>query len=309
MRQVGPQLRRFVSAACCAGGLAACGGEPPAQHTPPPVREEEVVARVGEQVIDANAVRAYVAEHGVSPRDALRALEDDALLGLAARRAGWSGVSEAVAARTREQVLAQRVLLDLEREHPLEGPTEDEVAAYAEAHVAELVQEERRDCLQVLVQLPADATEAQVETGRVYAERTLARMAHDGVEAVWAVQPEEHDGLRVVSQYPPPATPSTPMPYGFREAVFALQAPGPVAAPVRTPSGWHAVAVTAIHPPITAGSTEALAIARRRMVTEARREAFEALVRAAAERFPVAVSTRNTEALLPLVGPQAGPGT
>jgi hypothetical protein len=182
------------------------------------VGDQAVVARVGEDVIRVAQVEQYVATHGVSPREALRALEDDALLLQEARRRGWQTADVSAQARAEEQLLAQRVLLDIEREHPLDGPTEAEVEAYLREHLGEIVREEQRDCVQVLVQVPPGATEEQERLAQAYVERTLERMRAEGVSAVWSSQPPEYQGLRVLSQYLPPASPSTDMPDEFRRA-------------------------------------------------------------------------------------------
>ncbi|MCB9658877.1 MAG: hypothetical protein R3B40_01505 [Polyangiales bacterium] len=297
---------------CC--GLLACA----ASCGPPPTEDRadaavlargEAVARVGDALITAQAVRSYVALHGVSPRDALRALEDDALLRQAAERAGWAGPSVVIESRTTEQLLAQRVLLDLEREHPLDAPSDEEVAEYLSAHAESIVRDETRDCLQVLVQVPPGASAQQEDEARDYAAAVLAQMAANGMTEVWSAQPPEHRGLRILSQYLPPATRATPIPGPLRELVFEHDVAGPASAPVRTEVGWHALAVTAIHPPITAGSPRALELARHALVDETRRNALASLYRRLSERFPVAVSSRHLEVLLPLMTPEEGSGS
>ena len=85
--------------------------------------------------------------------------------------------------------------------------------------------------------------------------------------------------------------------------------PARTSAPVRTEVGWHALAVTAIHPPITAGSPRALELARHALVDETRRNALASLYRRLSERFPVAVSSRHLEVLLPLMTPEEGSGS
>lgn len=287
-----------------------CDGGAPA---PPPsaaaLDEQVVVARVGEQVIGVDDVRRYVSAHGVTPREALRALEDQALLVAEARRQGWHPEDSAARQRADEQLLGQRVLLDLERDHPLDGPSQQQVEAYYAEHTGEIVRDEQRDCVQVLVEVPAGATEAQDQLARAYAEEVLTQMRAEGVNAVWSNQPPEHDGLRVLSQYLPTAAPTTDMPEEFRRLIFGLSAPGPTSEPTRTESGWHAVAVTAIHPPIPAGSPRALEVARERLVTVQRGRALNALLLRLVERYPVSVSRDAVEAVLPALGDLLGPAT
>ncbi|MBP7681307.1 MAG: peptidylprolyl isomerase [Deltaproteobacteria bacterium] len=273
------------------------------------VGDQAVVARVGEDVIRVAQVEQYVATHGVSPREALRALEDDALLLQEARRQGWQTADVGAQQRAEEQLFAQRVLLDIEREHPLDGPTEAEVDTYLREHLAEIVREEQRDCVQVLVQVPPGATEEQERLAQAYVERTLERMRAEGVSAVWSSQPPEYQGLRVLSQYLPPASPSTDMPDEFRRALFGLTAPGAAAEPVHTANGWHAVAVTDIHAPIAPDSPRAREVARERLVTVRRREAMTALIRTLSQRYPVSVEREHLEAILPALGEPSGPAT
>lgn len=305
-RCVGWSLLTLLVLGCGArgeDGASDAGGAPTSTPAHP------VVARVGDQVIDAEQVRRYVATHRVTPREALRALEDDALLLNEARRAGWRSDDPSAQARAEEQLLAQRVLLDIEHEHSADSLTADEVRAYHDEHVSEIVHEEQRECVQVLVQVPEGVSAEQDELARQYAERTLEQMRVRGVMEVWSAQPPQHHGMRVLSQYLPTATPSTEMPPAFRDGVFALSAPGPLASAVRTANGWHAVGVTAIHAPIEAGSARALDVARERLVTLRRRSALEARIRSLSERFSVSVSTPRIEAVLPSIGTSAGPAT
>jgi parvulin-like peptidyl-prolyl isomerase len=292
-----------------------CGrGDHAPTPDPQPVTEAAVgdqaaVARVGEEVIRAAQVAQYVATHGVSAREALRALEDEALLLQEARRRGWQTADISAQARAEEQLLAQRVLLDIEREHPIDGPTDAEVEAYLQEHLGEIVRDEQRDCVQVLIRVPPGATEEQERLAHAYVERTLGRMRAEGVSAVWSSQPPEYQGLRVLSQYLPPASPSTDMPDEFRRAIFGVTAPGAAAEPVHTANGWHAVAVTAIHAPIAADSARAREVARERLVTVRRREAFSALIRTLSESHPVSVEREHLEAILPALGEPSGPAT
>lgn len=267
------------------------------------------MARVGDEVIGLDDVRRYVASHGGSPRDALRALEDEALLLAEARRRGWQGAAAAARGRADEQLLAQRLLLDLEREHPLDAPSQLEVEAYYTEHAAQIVRDEQRDCIQVLIQMPEGASAQQDALARQYVEEVLLRMREDGVDEVWSSQPPDHQGLRVLSQYLPPATPTAEIPEEFGRLIFGVTAPGPVAEPLRTGHGWHAIAVTAIHPPIVADSARALEVARERLVTERRRAALDALLQRLSERNPVSVSQQSFEAVLPALGQLLGPAT
>lgn len=285
-----------------------CGaGEAPPEAPTPPPSDQVVVARVGDQIIGVEDVRRYVDSHGVSPLVALRALEDEALLLGEARRRGWEASASAAQARAEEQLLAQRVLLDIERENPFDAPSQAEVEVYYTEHASEIVRDEQRDCVQVLVEV-AEGPTRQDELARAYMDQTLLRMRTEGVNEVWSSQPLEHQGLRVLSQYLPPATPGTPMPDDFRRVIFGVTAPGP-AGPVRTPNGWHAVAVTAIHPPIVADSPRALEVARERLVAVRRREALDALLQRLTQRFPIEVSRERIEAVLPALGELLGPAT
>jgi hypothetical protein len=302
-----PSLLVLLALGCDSGHEAPVPVPQPVSEAA--VGEHAVVARVGGEVIRAEDVEQYVATHAVSPREALRALEDEALLLQEARRRGWQTADVGAQARAEEQLLAQRVLLDIEREHPLDGPTDAEVEAYLQEHLGEIVRDEQRECVQVLVQVPPGASEEQERLAQAYVERTLERMRAEGVSAVWSSQPPEHQGLRVLSQYLPTATPTTEMPQEFRRALFGLTAPGAAAEPVHTANGWHAVAVTDIHPPIAADSPQARQLARERLVTVRRREAFTALIRSLSERHRVSVEREHLEAILPALGELSGPAT
>jgi parvulin-like peptidyl-prolyl isomerase len=303
-----PSLLVLLALGCGSGHEAPVPVPQPVSEAA--VGDHAVVARVGEEVIRAAQVEQYVATHGVSPREALRALEDEALLLQEARRRGWQTADVGAQARAEEQLLAQRVLLDIEREHPLDGPTDAEVEAYLQEHLGEIVRDEQRDCVQVLVQVPPGATEEQERLAQAYVERTLERMRAEGVSAVWSSQPPEYQGLRVLSQYLPPASPSTDMPHEFRRALFGVTAPGAAAEPVHTANGWHAVAVTDIHAAHRRRfAAERVKVARERLVTVRRREAFTALIRSLSERHPVSVEREHLEAILPALGEPSGPAT
>jgi hypothetical protein len=282
------------------------GQVPPAS---PADGAQAVVARVGDRVIGLADVQRYMATHRMGPRDALRALESEALLAQEAVRRGWQAAGGQTAELAEERLLAQRVLLDIERAHPTDGPSEAEVDAYLAEHLAEIVREEQRDCVQVMVEVPAGATDEQHQLAQTYVESTLERMRREGVESVWSSQPPEHEGLRVQSQYLPPATASTEMPDEFRRAIFGVSTPGAAAEAVRTPTGWHAVGVTQIHAPIAADSAEAREVARERLVTARRRDALGALLQTLSQRYPISVERAQVEVILPLLGGSSGSGT
>ena len=73
--------------------------------------------------------------------------------------------------------------------------------------------------------------------------------------------------------------------------------------------GYNVTAVYGAHAPIAADSARAREVARERLVTVRRREAFSALIRTLSESHPVSVEREHLEAILPALGEPSGPAT
>ena len=262
-----------LAGAGCSGG----GASEPAEAS------GQIVATVNGEAIHARDVLRYARTHGVGARAALRALEDDLLLRAAARDAGWLEIAETddEAERTQERLLAQRLLLDIEeriRPGGPEGPTDQEVRAYLEEHASEIVREETRTSVNIVVQLPPVANADVVERAAVYAETQRARAMAGDFDEVAAGQPNEYEGLRISVRQLPNATPASHVPPGFREAIFGLDAPGVAREVVRSPNAFHVIYLRSIAPAIEPESDAARIAARDALILERRSSAVVALL-------------------------------
>lgn len=202
-----------------------------------------VVAKVGGRAIGAADVRERMKLDGVSARAALDALIDEELLIEEAQRAGLSEDPEAM--RSVDRMMVRALLRDLERENMPEGVSRQQVRADFERNREQFQVLERRGSWHVLVR--ADTVQARELAAAILAE---ARQADDPKEVFerYAAGAADALDLPVVVEELPPITIKAEIEKPYKDALFAVKAPGPVKDPVRTSYGWHAIVVTEIEP-------------------------------------------------------------
>jgi len=119
-------VTRAAHAAIVAAVAVTIGCDPRPQPDVAPRLGGGVIAIVDSTPIRTSEVVAYAREHGVSPREALTAVENDVLVARSAERSGIR-IDDAV---LRKRILSQLVLQRVERENGPETVTESQVDSY-----------------------------------------------------------------------------------------------------------------------------------------------------------------------------------
>lgn len=224
---------------------AGCDGSPstPAADDAQVPEGTNVVATVGVEAIGAAAVRERMRLDGVGAEEALQALIEEELLWQGARRRNLDRDPEAE--RAVDRMLVRALLHDLEEENDPEDVPADEVRRDFEDNREAYQVLERRDSKHVLVK--EDSDEARAVIARVLEE---AKNAEDPDAVFERYRDPVGLGIELplVVEDLPPISRKGGIEKGYKDAIFALEAPGLVRRPVQTTYGWHAILVTEILP-------------------------------------------------------------
>lgn len=248
-----------------------------------------VVSTVDGEPITLADVTRVVRDTGLEPRAALRRLQEATLLAREAERRGYDGRP---AVRTARRKAAVQALLEreVERLAAPEDVSEEELRQALEARKDSLARPERRASQHLLAKVAKDAPEDEARAARRVAEQALRdlRDAEQGPEGWQAVLDGYRDGgSDVVVEDLPAVDRESPFAEPYLEALFDASRIGPVADPVRTEFGWHAIVVTEIHPAREA-SVEALrSELRDTLATEKRHRRLVELVSELERDLPV----------------------
>jgi len=248
----------------------------------------EVVSTVDGHAITLEEVEAAARAAEVEPAVALRRLQDEALLALAARRARGPRDDPAVTRAERQAMVQALLERTVEAEEP-EVPEDEVVAAYEASRGRFSAPETRWSAYVVAL----DAPVADMDAGRAWIAQIVEelREAPDPVNAALAVRRRSDlDALpfavevQEVAGLPRDDPRSEP---AYLQALFAMEEPGVFPEPVRTQLGWHAVILTRIEPPRTTSREEALETLRQERVAQLRHGELNELVADIARRTPV----------------------
>ena len=235
----------IVLCGCTVASLLGCDGrlsEPDAESRAGR-SEDDLVARVADHAIMAEDVRSRAEVDGVKTEEAVNVLVDEALLHEAAERGGL-GVDPGLARRA-DRMMVRALLRDLEKENtPDSVPMAEVQADFAEIE-DRLQVPERRASWHVLV--PADSAGARERAASILA---ATRRAPDPREIFERYEKPDPAGTEpaIRAEELPPIDAATGVEKPYKDALFAAKALGPLAEPVQTSYGWHAIVLTEILP-------------------------------------------------------------
>lgn len=312
-----PLPDRFALALALA--LVACGGDEPERRARAPVAEElsalagPVVATVNGTVITLGEVEDVVRRTGLSPRDALTRLEEEAVLVGAAGEPDEDARREAadVARRAAVQALIVRDI-----EERIRPDTLDAEAVRARlAHDASMfAQPERRASVHVLCRPNEGAPPEADAAAERHCRGVLAELAHapDPRAAAEAHRGTDTSGrtFQVLVEAVPAARREGELAEEYAASLFSLAAPGVAPELAHTRFGWHVVVLTEIVPPWSIPADEAERVVRRQMAAEARALALDTLGTELLGETPVAIDPVGLDLALraPLGGLSGAPG-
>jgi len=244
----------------------------------------QVVSMVDGVPITVDEVESAARRYDLSPREALGKLQDRELLAAAAARAGH-GDDPYVRRVTRQAAVQALLAREVEGEVPV--PPEA-IERRIEESRDRFDHPERRGSHHVLVKLPEEPTEDQLQVARSFAREVtdLFREAADPVAVVRShASTSEVEGLEVVAEAVGPMARDAAAAEPYLAAIFALDEPGVVPDPVRTEFGVHAVHLSAIEPARTFDREEAERVVREEIVAEAHRRRLAELVQRLEQRY------------------------
>jgi len=275
-----------VCAACGAGEGATSGAEG-ARVIGRDQIGGDVVSTVDGHAITRQEVEEAARAASVSPTVALRRLQDEYVLSLAAERAGWG--DDAQVSQAGRRALVQALLARSVEAGEVEIDPAQIEAAY-EANSARFDAPERRNSLHVLALTggPNNAVEAQRWIMELHAE--LSR-APDVTAAALAVRHRQLDSLPfgVLVQEVEGNERAAGADPAYLSALFELREPGLVPVAVQTSLGWHVIVLTHIEPGRSVGRVEATLTLREERTAVIRANRLGGLVHDIVQEHPVVV--------------------
>ena len=148
--------------------------------------------------------------------------------------------SHAADFQSEEQVVVEYVELDAANLALGLPPDEDMLREQFEAQKARFISPEQRKVSHILIEVAADASEAEIETARQTAE-DLSRRAQDGEDfATLAIEYSEDTGSAAAGG-DLGWVESGVMVQAFENAMYELSMEAPISGPVQTGFGWHVI--------------------------------------------------------------------
>jgi hypothetical protein len=271
-------------------GASGCGTSSDVSvASPEPASSDRgaVVATVGAVPIYEEDVRARAVRDRSDARTALDRLIDVELLAAAAASRGATASVDLAKAR---KSLAVQTLLEREIETPIgaERVSEAEARAFYDRNRIRFVHPERRTSVHLLAEVPPSEGGPLVDVATAFVERALAQVREEGTQPVFS-------RLSSLTHVPDTTIPIRieRVPaldrYGnadgsYLAALFGPDEPGPLPGPVRSAFGVHGIVLTEIEPALDRDFEEARVEIVAELLTEKRRERFEAWTRELRER-------------------------
>jgi hypothetical protein len=232
-------------------------------------------------------VRRLAEAERITPREALRRLQDDLILAAEAERRGL-GDDRHVEQDARRAEVQALLAEEVERAIPEASIEAEAIARAYQRHLARYVQPERRASKHALASVPRDGTPEADRAARARIAALLTQLRTTADPAGWLDERiAAGDVPDVTIQDVPGLAPGDDAEAAYIEALFALPRPGLVPEPVRTGYGWHAILLTEVIPPRDVSLEDATPELRRSLLDSRRRARVAALVEEIAGRTPV----------------------
>lgn len=264
-----------VISGCLACGPSNGSGVSAGPGADDPKLSGPVVSTVDGAKIGLGEIEQVVKETGLAPKAALQRLQEERLLSARARRAGYGATGQVE--REVKRAMVRELLRDaVEKKVTDESFKSDAVRLRYEELGAKMKRAERRQVAHVLFQAAQDV-DAGEQLAR--ARQVIQQYRTEPLDTVlqrYAAQ----DGLaayRIVAERIPAFPADGPFAQPFKDAAFAADQPGPIAEPVRTRYGWHAMYLVAIEPAGKIALEEVDPFIRQQLTQEGRSKTLDSL--------------------------------
>lgn len=230
----------------------------------------DVVSTVDGTPITVADVTRIVGATGLSAADALARLQEQRLLAREAERRGFGDHAE-VREVTRRALVQTLLARDIESEPVPEAA----IRKRYEEKKATFVHGERRYSMHVLTKFKDDAGESEREMAREFLQEVIERYSAGDPAKVLsealALNGKPGIPFEVLAERLPPTEHEGKYVKAYEDALFALDAPGPVPEIIETNYGLHAVYLNRIEPALDITLSEATPGLRDELAEEQRR--------------------------------------
>ena len=257
----------------------------------------DVVSTVDGVAITLGDVQRFVSDSGLTPRDALRRLQSEALLAAEAAHRGYG--DDPAVAHLSHQAWVQALLG--QRIESLRA-TDAEIAAEYEKQSERYKVPELREAKHVLYRLREPVTPEQDQEARAFIEAARQELldAIDVGPVLARYRARAGTGMPIVVEELPPVPSNGPFVAPFMQAVFAMPSVGVVPSAVRTKFGWHAIVVTSITPAKTVPLSEAAQELRKEIELDKHERALKALLEDLRHDIPIVEDAHARKAMADL---------
>jgi hypothetical protein len=307
-----------ISACVCCALFASCS-----QRTQEVVLAEQrgtleqgEAARVGDEVVTVEQVRALSKAANLSLEEARSKLVFDALMAIGARDRGYDRHDDVI---IRRRALLVRALLEkMKRDADARPLTDEEVGRYTELHWLDLDRPVARRTTHAVVMPKDPENEAEATKADEIAKRIAeaVRSATDAKAFKKKAEAVDAGGMKVVVQNlppiaddgrvadldnrPPPEAPTRTFAEQYVKAVFGIAEVGGMTKPFRSPFGTHVAMLVSIQPALRVPAEKRRKMLSQEIRTGRVKKELDALKKALSEKTPPNVE-RNANSLLQLV--------
>lgn len=248
------------------------------QETVSPLAKE-VVSTVNARPIYKESLLNVMKQTGFTKEQALRVLQDEALLAERAMVLGYRDAAPVV--RGRERLLAQALL----KKRVEAGTYPEEITAEKVEHAyqsqqSRFVKPETRASIHVLARFDKSSPPEVQQKALRFIQGAIAEFSKSKDINATLAQYEGVEGypFQVHAEQLPSIDENAPVLESFKEALFSMKRPGLYPKPVRTVYGWHAIYLREIKKSSSVSLKKAAPELREEISTKERRARMESLL-------------------------------